>query len=160
MRVFATAAVLVGLTLTGCDLGDSGNAKIKSAKDKGATSQTSQPSDTTTDDANVPDPGIRPTVDNLGLKLIVKSKSCFGSAGCNIEYNVAVQWKGVGKAHFNDDYDIKYAVAGDESGPQIDTLTIHPNGKYDVPYGGFLSTSSSYTKLGVRIVHISKHVGY
>jgi hypothetical protein len=159
MKKILVGAALVATALfgtTACTTGP--QAKVHNAAHKNGGNQGTHnkaPAVKTTTSS-----GIRPTVNDIALRFIVKSKTCFGSAGCNIEYNVGATWTGTPGVKPNDDYDIRYAVSGDESGPQIDTLTIHPNGKYDVPYSGVLSTSSQYTKPAIRITHISKHIGY
>jgi hypothetical protein len=98
------------------------------------------------------------------MRLRITSKQCFGSAGCNLEYDVIPKWAGdqpAADTQLDGKYDLTYAVTGSEDGPIVETMTVYPTLKYEVPlFGGFASTSSSYAELGVHVVRLREHLGW
>jgi hypothetical protein len=56
------------------------------------------------------------------IALRIKRQSCFGSAGCNITYEINPKY--VGAYPLEGSFQITYAVTGGDSGPQINTFTI------------------------------------
>lgn len=83
----------------------------------------------------------------------VKSKECFGSAGCNIEYTIDLTWVGAGPEPDADvDYDITYQVTGGQDGAQIGTITAS-GAKYDNA-SGVVRTASTSSKLAVKITRV------
>lgn len=104
-------------------------------------------SSSTSDDS--PAAAVPKTSDfKVGVK--VRSKQCFGSAGCNITYRIAVSYSG---SHLDQSYDVTYEVRGDESGPQTDTFTIDPDGT--VTYNeGVASTKSRGVVLKTRVLSL------
>lgn len=170
-RVAALAAVLaIGASVTAC--GPDATEQVKAAPPSsseapGTTPTQSEPSvysppEQTYTPESKPPP--KPRLKRTDIKLTVKitSKQCFGSAGCIVEYDIVPAWVNpLGlPIDLRDDYDVTYEVNGDEDGPIIDTFEFYANGKYEVPYGGNASTSSSGQDLTVRITGISEHLGY
>lgn len=86
----------------------------------------------------------------------IKSKQCFGSAGCSVEVAVSLGWTIPDPGKLDGTYDVTYRLTGDESGPVIDTVTIYPNGKYDVPYDAALSPPSSSTPIDAIVMSVTK----
>jgi hypothetical protein len=99
------------LTLTGC--GTAGRAASSAVTAPPATSASASPSATVT---------LSP--DNLDLKVKILEKECFGSAGCNVTYQIKVSsYDGpddVGDQRFR----VVYEVRGGEDGPQVNNMTF------------------------------------
>lgn len=70
-------------------------------------------------------PGFYPsplTPHGVRLSTRVIRKSCYGSAGCNVTYNVTAEW---GKRlDPNKSYELVYSIKGAEDGTQINTITL------------------------------------
>jgi hypothetical protein len=155
-QVFAALVAVAALAVTSC--GNGGEETIKPnlspASEDAAATQTQAA--TSTD--------IHPTKSDFVMRLRVTSKQCFGSAGCNVEYDVIPKWAGdqpAADARLDGEYDLTYAVTGSEDGPIVETMTVYPTLKYEVPlFGGFASTSSSYAELGVHVVRLREHLGW
>lgn len=95
-----------------------------------------------------------PAKDNLELDVKVLTKSCFGSAGCNLTYRVHLsESEGVS---FDPDttYDITYKILGGED-PQINTLQLTGD-NYEVTQEEFISTPSSHSEPRAVITDISE----
>jgi hypothetical protein len=150
-KTIAAIAVAAAITLTGCSGGNTETIKPNPAA-------ASSPSLITTST------DIHPTKSDFVMHLRVTSKQCFGSAGCNLEYDVIPKWAGdqpAADAQLDGKYDLTYAVTGSEDGPIVETMTVYPTLKYEVPmFGGFASTSSSYAELGVHVVRLREHLGW
>lgn len=89
-------------------------------------------------------------VGDLRLTVKTTTKDCFGSAGCNVEYQMklAISTKVV-----PGDCEITYQVNGLED-PQIGTLKMHADGSYDQDSYQSGQTSSSSKKLTAKITEI------
>lgn len=146
MRKFLCTIAVIGAitTVSACDTGQA------DTRGKHHAHHSSHPSAAA---AVAPKPG------NFAVTVHIKQRQCFGSAGCNVTYTVSLGADEVGK-NLNGDWDVKYKVLGDDSGPIIDTITAHPHGKYDVPFENFASTSSQYTKLHAVVLSVRKHQGF
>jgi hypothetical protein len=144
MRTLLSTIAVVGVLVTAsaCDTGQA------STNSKGARHA---------HHSKAPTPAPKPS--NFAVVVNVKQKQCFGTAGCNLTYTVSLSADEIGK-HLDGDYDIKYKVVGDESGPIIDTIEAHPHGRYDVPFENFAGTSSSFTKLHAVVLSVRKHQGF
>lgn len=103
--------------------------------------------------------GYTPKKTDISLTVKIKSKQCFGTAGCNIGYSVGVTWSGPRPVDLDADYDVTYQVNGDESGPIIETLVLHKDGSYDIPFGSFASTTSSSVELTAHVQSLSENYG-
>jgi hypothetical protein len=155
-RTLAALAAATALTLTGCaNEANDGHLGYSSPNSAEHAAAAHAPKLTPS-----PDEAISPTVADFKIKLRITSKQCFGSAGCNVQYEVEPVWQHPLPVTMDDDYDLTYKVMGDESGPIIDTLTVYANGKYSVPYTGFASTSNGGQTLTAEITRIRRHVGY
>lgn len=93
------------------------------------------------------------TKSDVKLTLKVTSKDCFGSAGCNVDVQVkaSADYSKLG----NNSWDVTYSIKGDEDGPTIGTLTLDPDGTYNVREES-LSTKSSGTKISVTVTEVEK----
>jgi hypothetical protein len=160
IKTIAAVAVAAAITLTGCSGGNTETIKPNpsaASEDASATqAQAVTPSPTQTD--------IHPTNSDFVMHLRITSKQCFGSAGCNIEYDVIPKWAGdqpAADTQLDGKYDLTYAVTGSEDGPIVETMTVYPTLKYEVPmFGGFASTSSSYAELEAHVVRLREHLGW
>lgn len=86
---------------------------------------------------------VTPVASDFTVELKVKSKDCFGSAGCLVTVSPDLSYDGLTSELDPDAYiEITYEITGDEDGPVIKTLEL-TNGD-DVTYNDVvLSTSSS-----------------
>lgn len=87
----------------------------------------------------------------------IRSKQCFGSAGCSVEVDVSLGFTIPDPGRLASDYDVTYRIIGDESGPVIETTTLYANGKYDRPYPVSLSTPSTTTPIRAEVVSVTKY---
>jgi hypothetical protein len=82
----------------------------------------------------------------------VRSKECFGSAGCNLTYRIDPSYSG---APLDGAWSVTYEVKGGEDGPQINTFTLDGDqASFDSEES--ISTSSSSKKLTARVTDVSK----
>jgi hypothetical protein len=150
-KTIAAIAVAAAITLTGCSGGNTETIKPNPAA-------ASSPSLITTST------DIHPTKSDFLMHLRITSKQCFGSAGCNLEYEVIPKWAGQPSAadvQLDGKYDLTYAVTGSEDSPILEKMTIYPNLKYEVPmFDGSAGTSSTYDKLEVHVVRLREHLGW
>jgi hypothetical protein len=155
-RTIAAVAVAAAITLTGCSGGNTETLKPNPSATTEDAAATQAQATTQTD--------IHPTKSDFVMRLRITSKQCFGSAGCNLEYDVIPKWAGdqpAADTQLDGKYDLTYAVTGSEDGPIVETMTVYPTLKYEVPlFGGFASTSSSYAELGVHVVRLREHLGW
>jgi hypothetical protein len=156
IKTIAAVAVAAAITLTGCSGGNTETIKPNPSATSEDAAATQAQATTQTD--------IHPTKSDFVMRLRITSKQCFGSAGCNLEYDVIPKWAGdqpAADTQLDGKYDLTYAVTGAEDGPIVETMTVYPTLKYEVPmFGGFASTSSSYAELGVHVVRLREHLGW
>lgn len=115
-----------------------------------------------------PDPSVRPstaaaaktpavqkrkalTADDIELKVKTKSKTCFGSAGCNVEFSILATVSP--NVDITDSCEVTYEVHGLED-PQTNTLTIEDNDSYRQDRFQYGSTSSSSKKLTAKVTDV------
>lgn len=92
------------------------------------------------------------------MRLRVIEEQCFVTAGCNLGYEVKPALRQ--KFDLDGDYDIPNRVIGDESGPQIGTVTLREDGTYDEIWPGYASTSSESVELQVRVDSVTEAGGW
>lgn len=148
-RVLAVAATTV-LLLSGCAMSTGGSTAI----DPSDGGQPAATDDGTTETPSEPELHALKASD-LDLTVKTTSKQCFGSAGCNVEYKVKVAFAIPDPGELAGTYDVTYKISGDESGPIIETLTVYPDGKYDVNEG-YASTKSKYVKLVAKVTDVEE----
>ena len=91
---------------------------------------------------------------DVELKVKIKSKQCFGSAGCNVEYKIKANVDRTGWPK-DGTLDVTYKVTGDESGPIKDTLTMDlEEGTYEQSGYQSASTRSGGVKLKVAVTEL------
>lgn len=98
---------------------------------------------------------VTPKPADFTVTLKVLSKQCFGSAGCNVTFRpVLTQHIAKGLLDPAITYDLTYTVTGDESGPQINTLSVTGD-QYEQPDEGMASTPSSGTVLSAQVTSVT-----
>ncbi len=94
---------------------------------------------------------------DVTITIKVTSKQCFGSAGCNVEYDVKPNLSQALRPLLeDDDYDVTYTVTGFTEGPQIGTLTLTGPDTYERDSFMFGSTPSSKTKLIAKVTEVER----
>lgn len=115
--------------------------------------------------ATVPDRGSAPTVDvpsptesavllAADVKLTVKitDKQCFGSAGCNIEFDVKAGWPEAAVPR-GTECDVTYEVRG-FTDPQTGTLTVRDDGTALTDSFNFGQTAKRSSKVTARVTEV------
>lgn len=88
----------------------------------------------------------------LGVKIT--DKQCFGSAGCVLEYKVEVDVPVDLLSASDRDWTVTYEVAGVTDGPQVATLTLHPDGTFEQDAYQSGQTPSRSTKLKAKATDV------
>ena len=101
-----------------------------------------------------PDDTYTPVAKDFKLAIKVKSKECFGSAGCVLTYRVDVQYLGQALDP-SQTWEVTYQVTGGESGPIVNTFTVTGD-EASVDQIENLSTKSVNYRLRVSITDISR----
>ena len=136
------ALAIVGAVAT---LGSSGSAP-------GSKSAGSPSAGVAASPAPVKSPAYELNRNDVTLTVKVTEKKCFGSAGCNVMYEVRAA---VARPDFDGDYAVTYEVKGPEDGPAIGTLTLQDDGTYNVQTE-IASTPRSSTKLVATVTDLEK----
>jgi len=156
-------ALLAAMSVAGC-AGDDGDASGAAA----ATTATATVTATTTvtafpatpaDDAAEQDYSDLEsadviTVDDFKLRVKILSKNCFGSAGCNIEYEIVPVFQREISILEDATLDLTYRVIGGEE-PQIGTLSF--DGSSYNSSTESTGTVSSSDKLTARPTEVSQY---
>jgi hypothetical protein len=87
--------------------------------------------------------------------LTVKSKQCFGSAGCNVTFQVDLTYFGNTDDLEGRTFDVTYQVDGGDSGPIVGTVSA-TGASYDVQEN-FASTHSSEAPLTVKVTAVEEY---
>lgn len=99
-----------------------------------------------------PPPTVVPfSLKDVALSVKTKEKKCFGSAGCNVVYEIKAGWS----RDLEEECEVTYEVKGFEDGAQVGTLTLRPDGKYEQDNYQYGSTTSSSKKLSVQATEVS-----
>lgn len=88
---------------------------------------------------------------DLSLSVKITSKQCFGSAGCNVEYQIKATL--LTTDEFNAPCDVTYEVRGLED-PVTSTLTIVDSTTFRQDSWQFGQTSSSSKKLTAKVTEV------
>jgi hypothetical protein len=100
-----------------------------------------------------PEPSYSPVPTDFDLAVKITRKKCFGSAGCNIDYQVELSYNGLQPLDDLISYDLTYEVTGGEDGPAINTLTV-PGDAYSFEDSESASTASSSTVLKATVTDV------
>jgi hypothetical protein len=140
----APAVLLIALCL--------GGATIALFSGSGPKPGVTLPTIATTQEGAKPAVAAAAPIKPSDLQLTVKTtkKDCFGSAGCNVEYQIKAALRtGVKYAECN----ATYQVSGLED-PQVGTLNLHSDGNYEQDAYQSGSTSSSSKKLTAKVTEV------
>jgi hypothetical protein len=91
------------------------------------------------------------TPKDFTITLKIKSKECFGSAGCNVTYEPKLTIVGP-DVDENGSYEITYEIRGGEDGADVDTIELEA-GQYRT-VDGLAQTSSQSAKLTAVITEV------
>lgn len=97
--------------------------------------------------------GPTPEAANFELTPKITDKQCFGSAGCNVSFDVDVAYGGP-TLDEDDTWRITYEVSGVEDGPLIGTIELTGT-RYDRPSES-ASTRSTKSKLRIKVTDVEK----
>lgn len=95
-----------------------------------------------------------PEPSQFDIKVKILRKQCFGSAGCNVTYQVDPAYTGTAPLPQRT-MTVVYEVSGGESGPATNNFTIDGDGKASYPTQEFASTGSSKAALAAKAVSVS-----
>jgi len=126
-----------------------GIAGVFSLACAGANDENSQDNSPVIDERPVESYDV-PTVDDFEIEIAKLSEQCFGSAGCNVEFEIDVSWS------VNLDptttYRVTYEInGGDDS--YIETIDVFGN-LYSGKLEGFMSTSSADAELEAIVTSV------
>jgi hypothetical protein len=100
-----------------------------------------------------------PSAADFALTVKVLKKTCFGSAGCNINYNIEVMYTGK-PTEPGQTWDVTYEITGGDD-PQINTFqfTSTSSTEYNVlvPREEHIQTPSSDSVLTATVTAVSRH---
>jgi hypothetical protein len=111
----------------------------------GAPAAEADPTETT------PAPITTPALASLRLEPQIIDKQCFGSAGCNVEFEVDVAAGPV--VPEGSIWRVTYEVTGVEDGPLVGTFELTDGGRYD-RVSESVQTTSSKAKIKVKATRI------
>lgn len=97
-----------------------------------------------------------PTPPDFALTVKVIKKSCFGSAGCNITFNIEVQYDG-GLTKQGQTWDVTYEVLGGED-EKINTFQLMRAGseyKTTIRREDFIGTADAAVELVANVTAVS-----
>ncbi|MGQ4600353.1 hypothetical protein [Nocardia sp. R6R-6] len=144
----ATAALLMA-PLSACDADTARTAPTPS------TTPWRQPTTT----AAAPKPVFHPTPDQISLSLTTVKKSCFGSAGCNVNVHVDPTFLFQQEIPAGKKWTVIYEIRGGEDGPKINNFTFTrgdsaDNVSYRIAQEESVSTSGPNDLLTVSVTDI------
>jgi hypothetical protein len=111
---------------------------------------TEDPVSSAPDDESSTTPNLAPS--DFTIKLRIKSKECFGSAGCDLTYQINPQYNGVEDIS-SGTWEVTYEVRGGQDGPQVNTFTLD-NGQASFDDSESIQTASSGTKLRAKVTSV------
>ena len=97
-------------------------------------------------------PAYIATTSDFKIALKIKSKACFGDAGCNVTYEPELTIVGAQVDQDGCSYEITYEVRGGEDGPAIDTIELD-SGQYQQTEG-IAQTARQSSKLTAVITDV------
>lgn len=100
-----------------------------------------------------PTPGPTPSAADFTLTPKITDQECFGSAGCNVVFHVAMDYTGPVLSE-SDTWLITYEARGGEDGPLIGTLRLRGE-RFDAN-NETVSTASSAKKISIKVTDVQK----
>lgn len=165
-KITASAIVALSLALTGCGSVSEKPGVIEQMSP--FTSITSTPPTTVRDCAEFPYavgcPAVPPPMPSeflsapepkdFSIALSVKSKQCFGSAGCNLVVEPALSYLGANTLMSGYTCDLTYSIKGDEDGELIETAYNTGGTQYRISRTS-ISTPNSKTVPTAEVTSVS-----
>ncbi|MFF9410167.1 hypothetical protein ACF1B0_32265 [Streptomyces anandii] len=149
-RKLLTAIALTALSFgTGCTAAP--HAAVPSASASAPTISPKPASDPTTQSPAYADP----SPSDFTMKLTIKRKHCFGSAGCNVDVEPDLSYGGILPLDPDKTYEITYQINGDTSGPVTETISL-TNGTSMEYYPSSLSTANSRTRITGKVTDVTE----
>lgn len=101
-----------------------------------------------------PDAAYTPKVKDFKLTAKITSKHCFGSAGCNVEFEPDLSYEGSALLDEDVTWRLTYEATGIEDGPLIGTVEVTgPNYESN---GELVETKSTKSKITLKITSLEK----
>ena len=97
-------------------------------------------------------PAYEAVASDFSITLKVKSRDCFGDAGCNVTYVPVLTIVGSQVDQDAGSYSITYEVRGGTDGAEVDTIDV-ASGRYDQSEG-FAQTARASSKLTAVITDV------
>lgn len=151
-------AAALALLITGCGGGGSTSAGKPGPTVTVTKTVTAEPDPAEEPTEEEPaDEAYTPTAADFKIRLKTREKTCFGSAGCNITFQIDPKYVGrVGGLSDDMTYDVTYKIIGGDSGPQVNTFTIEA-GEASFDQEEFISTKSASTQLRAVVVSVDAY---
>lgn len=143
----ASAAALA--LLAGCATADAAPNKAAPSSSTSAPAPTATP-EPSSEDTPTPDAFVAPKPSDFTITIKVRSKDCFGSAGCIVEVRPDFAYDG---PPLTTGYDITYQYKGDEDGPVIATATVDEDGTVTFDDES-IDTPSKATKITAKVTAV------
>lgn len=80
--------------------------------------------------ATSPSPATTPPMSAIKLSPKITKQKCFGSAGCNVEFDIDMKWVGFDYPQAGTVWRLTYEVTGIEDAPAIGSLRFNGEGGY------------------------------
>jgi hypothetical protein len=150
-----TRKLLAAVALTALPFGAACTAAPRAAAPTPSVSTQAASPDPASDPATESPAYADPGPSDFTVKLTIKRKHCFGSAGCNVEVEPDLSYGGISPIDPDKSYEITYQIDGDESGPVIETISLTDGTSMEY-YSSSLSTASSRTKIAGKVTDVTE----
>lgn len=138
----ALAAITLIVIALGACAAQADEKPVAAAADPTTTTTT-----TTEPEAHIPVPA------DFQLDLVTVSKQCFGSAGCNVDYEIDLTYLPAMPLDDDAAYSLIYEVSGGEDGVVINTIEVIGD-QYTQPSYQSVSTSSDAAVLTAAVTAV------
>lgn len=154
--VIASGTFLLGVALGGTG-GSSSASDTKDSSAKNAPSSlvdTSEPAAPVVEDSPEPEPVVYPVrARDFTIKVKIRTKECFGSAGCIVTYQIDPSYEGMADLK-SGSYDITYKVTG-ANDPIINTMTLE-DGTFSFDQEEDTQTPSTSSVLKAKVTSVEE----
>jgi hypothetical protein len=144
-KKLSKAAIVLATTLSIASLGCSGHVGIDS-KDI-ATNASTKP--------NSPLPTYRPQAKDFRIKINQTKKQCFGTAGCNISFQIAPTYSGP-LPDPTRIFTVSYKVTGSASGAYVNSFTFQ-DGQAKYLHEEYISTKTDKVVPQASILQVTEN---
>jgi hypothetical protein len=101
-----------------------------------------------------PAPDVMPAASDFRIQVRTLRKQCFGSAGCNVIYQIDPDYTGQRPLSESRTYRVVYEVIGGEDGPAVNNFTV-TGSQARFPQQEMISTQSAGTTLTAHATSVS-----